>query len=97
MGQQFAERNCLKFPVPPGNQDPQIRGKLIEHLAAGAAGPAVVRSPAGDGDGHPVLPVSLADRFQQGGALGAEGVSFAASAFFFSAVRCFFFSSAKSS
>src|SRR5699024_8477376 len=36
-------------------------------------GPAVVLSPARDGKGGPVVPVSLADGFQQSGALGADG------------------------
>lgn len=72
MGQQLLQRQLDKLPVPPGHQHGEIGGELIEHLAAGAAGPAVVLAPARHGQGGK-LPVPLADGLHQGGALRADG------------------------
>ena len=58
--------------VPPGSQHPQPGRKLVQHLPAASAGPAVVPAPPRDGNGGPVVPVALADRLQQGGTLGTD-------------------------
>ena len=61
-----------KGVILPGHQHLQVGGKLIEHLPAGAAGPAVIGAVAHHcqtGKG----PAALTDGLDQGGALGAEG------------------------
>ena len=63
MGQQLGQFGLNEGAVPTGTQHTQIRGKLVEHLPAGAARPTVVLPPAGDGDGEEVLPAPLTDRF----------------------------------
>ena len=73
MGEQLRQGNGLKLSVAPCGQYGEIRCKLAEHLAAGAAGPAVVLPLTGDGDGLKIPGMSFTDRLDQSGAFGADG------------------------
>lgn len=63
---------CLcAFAFAPGDQHPNVRRKLVQGLAACAAGPGR-GPPCRNGNGRK-LPFSFADRLKQGRALGAVG------------------------
>ena len=49
VGEQRPQGELHELMVLPGHQDLQVRGELIQHLAAGPAGPAVVRAVAHHG------------------------------------------------
>ena len=74
IGQQFPQGEFLCLALAVEADDLHLRGKLHHHLAAGAAGHAVVLRPSRNGDAHEI-PVPLADRLDNGGALGADGAA----------------------
>ena len=71
VGEQRPQGELHEPMVLPGHQDLQVRGELIQHLAAGPAGPAVVRAVAHHGQPGE-FPAALADGLHQRGALGAD-------------------------
>ncbi|MPN32267.1 hypothetical protein SDC9_179745 [bioreactor metagenome] len=67
------EGQLYKISVAPGHQNLQLRREFIEHLPAGAAGPAIIGAAPRHGQPDPIVPMPLADRLEKGGALGADG------------------------
>ena len=74
VGQQLPQAEALGLPLTVEADDLHLRGEFHHHLAAGAAGHAVVLTFPGDDDAHKV-PVPLADGLEDGGALGADGAA----------------------
>lgn len=72
MGQELREGVFDSLILAVDENNLQVGGKLMEHLAAYAAGAAHLLPGSGDGDAFE-FPMPLADRLEYGGALSAVG------------------------